>query len=75
VIVVLNHDRRGRRGICIDHFDSDHGSCGNDRMRRHRRPAVESETETSLVCFGKVKSAWGMEDGEVSHGEQGDVGK
>lgn len=67
----MNHDGRWRRGTCIDHFDGDHGSRGNDRTRRRERPAVGGETETSLgFCFWKVKSAWGMKDSEVSHGER-----
>ena len=34
------------------------GSRGNGRTRRQERPAVEGETETSLIF--EIMSAWGM---------------
>ncbi len=71
-VVVLSHDGLGRGCSSIDHLDGDHGSRGNDRTRWRHRPAVGGETETSLICFGKIESAWGMKDSEVSHEERGD---
>jgi hypothetical protein len=69
----LNRDGRGRRKICIDHFDGDHRSRGKERTRQ-QRPTVEGKTETSLRGFGKGKSARGMQNGEVCH-EEGVVGQ
>ena len=66
--MVFNHDGRWRWGARIDHFNGDHRSRGNDRTGVWGRPAVEGETETSLIfCLWKIKSAWGMQDGEISH--------